>query len=675
MARRGARSRRGERALAALTALGITALATAHGLERVGVARATECLARYEAPRGPERPDCRGEAHALERPAVAPWQRARAAEHLEELAARTAVADYVDAQVGRPDPAERARAAAALGEAEAAIEAGTRRLSFEALGPQANAPHLGRSAALFGDRATLLERAETWGEWQVRVATLEAALLEGDLARAERVAARYAEFDPRDEDLRTTVAAVLCLGADPKRGLDLFKLVEEHRAAERHAAMTRSFGGERAAIVACAARAGLEPPARPDGVAGRADQVEARVAQWLRLGGARRADGVDGVEAALGLLEQPLPEGSRPALVAALFASDKAPSDPAIALDLVRPRSLSGEVAWDDPAPLTVASVLAAPRGLRPTAPASTLRRAAARLLELADRGGDGAGELRRAAGALLVGAARAAAASFDPARRDEALADTDRGAELAGLDEAARALARSTACALTGDAESALAELDRAASATTSPTTRALAAVQRAELDARAGRADLAAASAIDADETATAADAEARAHARWTRLALAPPPTPAPPWDRVWPSAGLASPLVRLADPIAWATLERVLTTWAGAVAAPPDDRRALRYRALTARGDAPPSLVAHLVLAARLADGAGDVEVWLDAFSTIDARRFTLRGAARARAEAAFVRGDRAAAEAWLTRSRALAAIASDPARAELALYLGL
>jgi hypothetical protein len=91
---------------------------------------------------------------------------------------------------------------------------------------------------------------------------------------------------------------------------------------------------------------------------------------------------------------------------------------------------------------------------------------------------------------------------------------------------------------------------------------------------------------------------------------------------------------------------------------------------------RGDAPPFLVPHLALgAALLAGSPGDVELWLDAYAAVDARRVTHRAYAWSRAEAARWRGDAAAAERWAARLRALRAVAADPEREEIARFLGI
>ena len=120
----------------------------------------------------------------------------------------------------------------------------------------------------------------------------------------------------------------------------------------------------------------------------------------------------------------------------------------------------------------------------------------------------------------------------------------------------------------------------------------------------------------------------------------------------------------------------IAETLGAWSAAVALPPEGRRAVRYDAYAHRGDAPPAHVAYLSLAADLlGQSEGDVELWLDTFDAVDARRFTLRAYAWYRAEAARWRGDAENAATWSTRFHALGVLAADPARAEIAQYLGI
>ncbi|WP_437970349.1 hypothetical protein WMF04_14100 [Sorangium sp. So ce260] len=686
---------------------------------------AAACLASLEAPRGPALPDCRTELRWFALPSRLPWTYRTASTLAEELGARTAVAGYIDAAVGRPDRAALAGATGAVATAEATVAAGSRRITLDELGPASGAPSLAREAARLGDRRTLLAQPERWPDWHVRVHTLRAALTEGDLQRALAIATGYAGMDPRDEDLRATVGAILCLGtsAEAKRGVELLTLIQDDRASKRHAGMARNWGEIRAVLVACAARAGVEPPPMPeDPEAGLADAVEARLAQRARLAAAR--EGADeakrrALRAIRDLLVSAaaLDAEARGKLLAVVLAEDGA-LDATEAAALARPEADEADLAAGaDGAPARGATGAALAlragslraldwlpeRGLaRPVIAGAALARAAARAAELAaapqlpPSEGDA---LRAAAGSLALQAARELALEGDAPRAIDAL---DRLGALAPelAPEAARALARSSAWTLAGDRARALDLVDRVDLAAAPPALRAAVLLQRAELLASLGRRLDAARAAVLADEEAAAAraarpgDAPSEraalalldARARWTRLALALPGSGSPlrqgsPPALLPADLSAAFPWVGFAHLDApWArdgqqAFSRALAAWSAAREAPPPTRRALRYAALRRRGDAPPALVPYAALSAQLlGEGEGDTEVWLDAFLALDAPRFSLRHTAFARAEAARWRGDEGSAAAWHRRYEALRAVASDPARAEIARYLG-
>ncbi|WP_437680592.1 hypothetical protein [Sorangium sp. So ce131] len=716
-------------AVAALAAAGAASIAIALlgpvTAVRAGARRAAACLASIEAPRGPALPDCRPEIRWFAAPSRLSWTYEAASRLSEELGVRTAVAEYVDAAVGRPDRAALARATVGVETARSVVAAGSQRITFEELGPARGAPSLGREAVRLGDRRTLLDQPDRWPDWHVRVHTLRAALLDGDLERALEIAGSYAGMDPRDEDLRTTVSAVLCLGtaAEAKRGVGLLSLIEESRASKRHAGMARDWGDVRAVIDACAARAGVEPPPMPQNPeAGAASAVEARAAQRVRLAAAGGEGAAEAKQRAVRALRDLLGSGvaldprARVDLLAVVLAEDDR-LDAAAAAALARPEPEVGDLAplagegpsahGAEPA-LWVGSPLAADwlpaRGLeRPVVSGALRARAAARAVALADSPllspaeGDA---LRAAAAALALNAARALALEGDAPRAIDAL---DHAGALAPAlaPEAARALARSSAWAVAGDRDRALEIVERVDLAAAPPALRAAVLLQRAELLASQGRGLDAARAAVLADEEAARAASSRRpgeapgapdglaaldARARWTRLALARPPGASPlrqgsPPAQLPADLSAAFPWVGFARPDApWArddqpALARALAAWSAARDAPPAERRALRYAALRRRGDAPRALVPYAALAAQLLGGDGDAEVWLDAFLALDAMRFSLRHTTFARAEAARWRGDAESAAAWQRRYEALRAVASDPTRAEIAWYLGI
>jgi hypothetical protein len=677
--------------LAAISALGVVAVPyalVAHGTER-----AKACVASIEAPRGAELPDCRSEMRWFVLPSRVPWTANAARYRAEELTTRSTVARYTDAALGRPDADALARAADGVVSAEKVIAGGSQRVALEELGRAEGAPDLGRSAMLLGDRRTLVARAEQWGHWSVRQRALEAALLDGDPERAVKIAGRYAEFDPRDEELRVAVAAVLCLGGQEKQGLELFTIVQSDRASQRHEAWTRNWGSVRAAMVACAARAKVPAPPRPERLDGGAgDLPEVRAVLHLRamsLEGdtpARREAAFDVIQM---LRNSAFPTGGRVQVLAALLASGH-PIDPHLAAELAAPHLSDGEPPTRLPSPLELTAVEWLDPGLtiRPAPAPDGLVYAAGKLHAwvAATLTGDDAltaeerGVLEQAATVMTFDAARALARAGDAPGAALALQAQGRSPSKEELD-----LARSSAWYLAGDASRALRELGDADGA--EPDVRAVRLLQRAELLASLGKRDEAARAALTADEAAAAlGERRIDVRAQWTRAALAgegkalrspaPPPLPG---ERAWPWIGpMATPLTWLApDAESRSSLLQTLAFWDGARRAPAGERRAVRYAAVELHaGDAPRARAPYWLLAGGLVgSGDGDVEIWLDAFSAAQPRMMGMRGYAWARAEAARWRGDDAAAKRWSATYKALVKLVAAPGDAELAAALGI
>jgi hypothetical protein len=692
-----------------------------------GTARARACVASYAAPRGPELPDCRQEIRWFVTPSRVPWTSTLARYRAEELLMRAAVAAYEDACVGRPDAAARSRAADDLGLAARVIRAGSQRITVEELGPAVGAPDPGRSALLAGDRRTLLGHADEWEHWSVRLRALEAALIEGDQGRAGALARRYAEFDPRDDDLRVAVASMLCLQGEAQRGVALLATVQAERARERHESWARNWGEIRALLVACAAKGGVPPPPLPERAeGGTGDPIEARAVLRLRLAG--RTGPGDGAALRLAALEviqmlkdNALPGGARVRVLAALLASGH-PVDANLAAALATPHVDQGEAPplsgpgglasepwtpggnagepWTSRA-LTALEWLDEPRGVRPSPSRQALRHATDRLRRLAGSPELSAEErlsLDAAATATALEAVRAFALAGDAAG---AVQIVDRMGARALPGAAARALARSSAWYVAGDPAAALGEIEQEPGDLRDDTAlQAAWWIQKAELYASAGRRDEAARAAVTADDAAVRSGLRRlEVRAQWTLLALTRPPLsplraappapipdshdggrpPIPPGPRVWPWVG------DVATASSWlaagaespAAVAQALGFWEAARRAPPAERRAIRHAAAAAhRGEQPEARTAYLALAAELLPpGEGDVEVWLDAFSATAARRLTLRAYAWARAEAARFRGDAEAAAEWTRRHRALVQMAAAPDDAELTAALGI
>ena len=676
----------------ALLAAALGPLATPSVLVAHGTTRAQACVATWEAPRGPELPDCRREMGWFVVPSRIPWTSTAARYRAEELGVRSILASYTDAAVGRPDAGALTRAAEGVVAAEKVVQGGSQRVALEELGRAVGAPDLGRSAMLLGDRRTLVARADHWSHWTVRLRALEAALLEGDPTRALEIARHYAEFDPRDEDLRVTIASMFCLAGREKQGLELFTVVQAERASQRHEAWTRNWGAVRAAMVACAARAGLPPPPRPERLDGGAgDLPEVRAVLHLRLL-EREGDTPARREAAFDVIQMlknsTFAAGGRVQVLAALLASGH-PIDASLAAELAAPHVADGEppvrvpseleltaVEWLDPGPV-----------MRPAVPPQGLLDAAGmlqswvkdrRLIDAYGLGGDELAALSRAIAVITLDAARALARAGDATGAVAAV-------EGSGLPPDEQALARSTACYVAGDAARALAELG--AEDAGEPAVRAVRLLQRAELLASLGRREEAARVVLAADEAAAAlGDRRIDVRAQWTRAALAgegsalrakaPPPLPG---ERAWPWIGpMATPATWLApEAESREALSQTLAFWDGARRAPPEERRATRYAAVVQHvGDAPRARAPYWVLAgALLGAGEGQVEVWLDAFSATDGRGMGMRGYAWTRAEAARWRGDEAAAQRWAATYQALVKLARGAGDAELAAVMGL
>ncbi|MFO0755524.1 MAG: hypothetical protein U0359_03485 [Byssovorax sp.] len=514
------RRRRWSRVLGAVAALLAIAVALVPIIELdVGTTRARACIAAYEEARSEALPDCRREIPWFVLPSRVPWTATPARYRAEELSARAAVMAYADALVGKPDPRALPAAAAALDVSAETLRRGSQRLALEELGRAVGAPNLGRAAALYGDRQTLLAHFDRWDEWNQRKRALDAALMEGDIPRALTIARRYADFDPRDEDLRTEVAAALCLGdsTDAARGAKLFPLVQDERAEHKHESWSRNWGEVRAVMVACALRGGVAPaprPARAD--AGQADAEEVRAALRLRAatrgggGGAEPSERRDASLALITTLGQPRSPGARARLLALLLASGYE-LEPKSAAELAKPMTDAEEPPVLVPPALTAIDWLderclddglsaprvercPGPRGLSAQVEGPALEEGAARLRKLAAEPGLDAidvAALRAAATAASTYAAQRYASAGDA---DLALGALSAAGEGALSGAAGAALARANALHVAGQHARALAEVERFASAppagTEGPGITAALRIERAEAARRARQA-----------------------------------------------------------------------------------------------------------------------------------------------------------------------------------------
>lgn len=658
---------------------------------RLAGARATSCLRQTRAVRGERLPDCGSVVGDFRLPARAPWTRRDATLAAEELEARRALDAYVDAAVGAPDPGALAAHAAWVDREHDRVADGSGRLWLEELGPRVAAPSLGELAATLGDRARLLERPERFDAWPVRVAALDAAMLEADFDRVDEIARRFAEWDPRDADLRTQVGAALCL-ASPTQGLELLERVPGDRAAKRSANIARDYGEVWAVTLACAARAGLVAPEPPTtGNAGIADRPETWLPSALRTTKdaterARRLhEAIERLERHDEHGVSPWLDGARAALLAAVLHASRDELDEARLAVFARPRAERGEPALG-PSSLWLGELLHDPPGLEPSVPVAWLESTAARLAAAAARlsSDDARATLRDGASGMYLRAARMHARAGEAA---SALAMLELAREQSPVDPARLRLWSASLAYAAGAREQALRILeagppkdaehapsdDRATAMRTRARSLALEVLLRASLGDPKRAAQLAAllpelARSIDDPETSLEVATVALAFAPEALRAEAPE---APPW------LGLADPQRRWAAS-AGGRPRDLLASYARALGAASPERRAFRYQSFEQRGDAPRFALPWVLVQGALLDPdakSDATETWLDAAMAIDRRRSSLSSYAFLRLEAARMRGDAGSAERWRGRLEVLRRIATSDDTLELAGFLGL
>jgi len=607
--------------------LGMAAWIGPHVLVEHGRREAMACLDDSQAPVDGAR--CDVAEVDLARLASVSWVKHDATYSYEELRARRALAAYDAAAVLAPSAAGLKPAADWVAREEEVIRQGSERLTMDELGTAVGAPDVAAAALARGDRATLRERYDHIGLWSLRLAALNAALLDGETELAEKIAARYAEFDPRDADLRSAVGAALCLGPDPGRGLEILARIPNDRADKRYAAIARGYGELRVAQEACADLAGIEASPLPtDRHAGTPDATEALAVQALRLAKGevetREAQAavrslLDGEAAPTGPGLDPTVLLARIALLGELLASDPSISA-ADLVELARQRTPS-EPPLLPTAPIGASAVLDDPRGKAPYVAPKTYVQAAARVRALLEKT-----ELAQARGAELEDVARAfeVQAALGFARGGESEAAIDAATRSVGADKAnnvTRTLSRSVAVA-SGSFEAALA-IDKVA-------------------DGKARRPSFDFEVMFDMPVTDVT-----RVHLM--KLATAEAST----------EGGAADPLLH-------------------AIQGTEAERRQARRAVIASRGSAPSELALYAIVVGRLApQGAAepDVETWLDAALAIDAPRFSMRQIAFARVVAARSRGHEASAQSWERKLATLRAPFADPRKAVIARFLGM
>jgi hypothetical protein len=648
---------------------------------RRATARARACVAEVETARGPELRDCRPILRDLAWPATITATEHDATYRIEELRGRVAMNRYIDAQVGHPDPEARAEHALLVRDAQEMMDAGSRRVALEELGPAVVSPHMGKLAALFGDRLTLVEHFEYYGLWHTRKDALEAAIVLADWDEVDHIAHQLAEWQVREADLRSATGAALCI-TNPSEGLAVLSAIPEVRAEKRYANIQRDYGEVFAAARACAAKAMLPPPERPTKYsAGVLDALAQNALTDLRLG-SELADREEALRDARGLLSgtEPLPPRGRALLLAAVLALGSTP--PSYEDLLAWSTASSGEPALA-PSLLRVGALLAEGPGLNPVAPTEWLHRASTSLEARAEKETvpERVKKLRELAGSLAIHAALDHARDGHVRESEEAAV---RAATLLGSTPVGRALSIASAVYVAGDPKRALGLLDAAPVADEKDTrvadaARALHALLLARTGDAARASELAA--SLPLPDPRGAVD-ELAVEAAWVRLALAPESARGvstlfgvPDGDLTW--QGMTDSERRYLT-IGAPFVRAQIASFAEALAASPEERRAYRYRLLALRGDMlalgiPLMLAADRLLGAEY-DGPAH-EVWLDALTTIDSRRIRIRSYAFMRMEAAAIRGDVESEALWRERLSVSRRVASNPDDLEAARLLRL
>lgn len=645
-------------------------------------ARATRCLAEAKEKGLPVVKSCGPIVRDFDYPTKTWYTRHDATYRAEELIARIAIQRYQEAAIGDPDPVRLAEAANEMKRTQELVDAGSRRISLEELGPAVGAPHLGKLASAVGDRAALIGNPAYFGLWYTRRDVVEATMIEADFEHVDWLATKYAHAKPTDADLKSILGAALCI-ASPEEGFALLKEMPAQRAGKRYENLQRNFGELFAVLEACAAKLGEFPQSMPANEgAGVGDLPMLRRLTELRvsLPGEDRASRVARAKEILSEGEgDPIDQGqpfARAMLLAAVLTLDDGTIEPAFAARMATPDTDGGEGPLA-PRAATLRSILVRAPGLYPIVPAPWLVHAGKRLQELSLRAvGTDVGKLERAASAMFV----LASIEFSlDGELEPSIAAAGAAAMGGQMPERLRALAQASVAYVAGDPARALSIL------TASPSPKANDTDADVELSIDALTA-LVAASSGDQDLAKKKAallpvlardvrDADLSLFARWVAVALAPASVQegAP---AALVSTGQADPLARYRDRGA-VPIDLTLRAWARAASLPPAEQRLFRYQAWEKKGDAPSLALPFIVAAdhALTSEASDPHEVWLDAITAVDARRMRLRSYAFMRKEAARIRGDARAAADWEDRLEVLREVAKNEDDMDAARFLRL
>ncbi len=644
------------------------------------------CFAALEQTAGNAEPaDCRARGRWLWLADHVPWTQRDAARLREELLARWAATHYLDAAIGLLDDVQLEQRYGALKSVAFEVDNGTGRLRLDELGPMMATPAPGALAFSIGDRNALVAHGLSFNQHYTEKHAVRAALLEGNLARAVRLAKHY-QGRP-NSDLRVMIAALLCLGGKYQLGMDQILQVERSRAEKRSANFSRDFGEPRVVIEACATLGGLDAPAIPSyGHAGNWNHRARLMALRLRklraqypcdwaqgepeqcLSNQALRDNVAHLRRNLSDTDNLRYRLESVALVAELFR------DPLEASRLASPRK--NEPGLKARTPLLVESWTAPATADQPFVSAERFDAAAEHLHGLSKLQ-PVQPQLAQLAGVMWLRAAMGWAAR---AKADRARRAAKRGATLA-LDFLEGRVARASLELLLGNRTRGLEllQVDDLLGTATAEHSFGETAIELQRALLRLPEREAAKAHALRSRDAAKRHGHQGLfEQASWLLLALGHvEPTltqlvgATPRVGRIGPPSELIPTATRHHD------LSACLGQWQQWLASPPPQKRATRWRAWRHRGDAPEATAALMLAAGQLVDAptAERTERWLDAFMSFDAAKLRLRNYAFARHLAASWRGDEASATRWRQRYEQLAELSQDPGTADLLQQLGL
>ena len=665
-----------------LLALGVVAAAPTLLLNHV-VQQTRGCIDEVERRTGQTLPPCDAALGRLSWLRRVPTVAQPASRANDELRARWAIVQYLDAAVGRPDAERRAALFSGVVASNDLLTQSQNIRRWDELGPPLASGGAVWALRVGELRQLLTSDARLRHHYEV-AAAYRAALLLGDRSRALELARAHA--DPSNAELRLRTAALLCLQGDPRRSMNMLVKVERDWAQKRNANYAHNFGDARVVIEACAAHAGeAAPPVPHAGYAGQWDQRARLLALRLRHAASGCPDGVISatcaqqpavrtlVEQTLRWLQVSAGQPHRWALLAAIVPTMNR-AEELLSLTRAWPRTATANAAGT---PNGAAAAAKEPRFARVMindfidAERTSKPFVSARQYVMAARHVGGWLPAAPSLGWLV--ARWRLKATLVLARGGE-VRQAQRLASKWGADDAARALLKSTVAALGGRWQQAAQQL--AAEPSAPSLLRAQYWLQRAWVTLPAARAvkDIKQARSLLRQIKGGARAQQLLRWADWTALAAGEGMAAAgAKQQRAW--GARRRPLAPWSPKVPFTAAQRQayhrleLLQWSDWVRGAPEHKLALRYLAWHHRGAVAEATAPSMWLAAQLVDEPAQAEVWLDAVSSLTFQTLSLRDYAFARALSARWRGDEAAYQLWWSRYRRLEGWAFDPRDGEL------